>query len=271
MKTHKLYQELITAAGIKSDLKKNNAAIRFVMITTVLKVMILLFGVTAVLLLLIGDKLGTQALITFIVLALLYFFIRTRQEQKVVSLVVDKCDPLEAVSTMLSMMPFTGKKKNFALNAYNTASYLFYAGEFDRMQRVIAVMEKMEDKTTMVEVEIEILWCKLFFQKKDRDELQKHIKKLWELHEKYQSSMFEGICELTFKYPDFLLYEQEGSFQKAYDAYGAVKADSNIMEVRKNYAQYEMAVLMGNTELAESHRQAVLAKGGSTWYRGLLA
>ena|GEM_PF-4013568 len=267
MSTRKRYKALIEASGLKADLKNVSYAMRYVLITSVIIALAIVFLVTGILLFLVGDAMAFRAFITFLVLFVLYYVIKVRKDSRIATLAVDKCDTYGASVLLASILPYVGKKKDFFLNAYNLASYLFYSGKFDAMQNIIKLVDGMDDKTMMVDIENQILYCKYFFYKKDRDELQKHVKKLWDLSQNYNSPMFDGICKLCFKYPDVLLHEENGDYEKALEMYNEVQGDSNILKVRVAYHKAYVLKKLGRTSEFEEYKNYVLDNGGSTWYR----
>ncbi|MDO5573224.1 MAG: hypothetical protein Q4G60_04500 [bacterium] len=46
--------------------------------------------------------------------------------------------------------------------------------------------------------------------------------------------------------------------------------NNTLTRVKRNYYLYDTAMRMGDTELAEQHKQYILEKGGTLWYKKVL-
>lgn len=77
----------------------------------------------------------------------------------------------------------------------------------------------------------------------------------------------------VLQYPALVELYKQGNYPELYDAISnyITSKRSNITEVRRNYYLCKVALLMGNAQLAEKHRNFVMAFGGTTYYKAELA
>lgn len=211
-------------------------------------------------------------ILAMLIIFILYYLNKKRFFKKIYGIMLSQCDPHHMISYCGALMKHVRREKSWGIQFYNIGAAFYYAGRIEDAKKVVWLMDKYQ-KTNRDLFLRRLLSGRINFYEKNQEYLQRDCEALTYLSKKVrmdkQTKFFFNVTLSQFKLFDL---ELQGRYEELYAMYESSYSyhHSMLADVMKNYYMYQAAKNMGNSELAESHRQMVLKCGGTLWYKAAL-
>ncbi|MGI6216808.1 MAG: hypothetical protein ACOYIK_04250 [Coriobacteriales bacterium] len=180
----------------------------------------------------------------------------------------DHCDTIGAITNFAWMIKYFWRKEKYCLTClFNVGIAEIYSGRIDDAERVRWICDQRFQSPfgayTAASIGIEVDISRKDWASFHRD---------YDIFVQASSDIKQRNAyriNQVLQYPMLVRLYNDGNYGALYEGISkfSVFRKVNSLEVRRNYYQYRVALLMGNTELAQFHGSRVALYGGTTCYR----
>lgn len=211
--------------------------------------------------------------IAILLLLVIFIYARFLFNRTIFSILNKDCDPIRFLAyygTLLSYYNNNMKKEGtWELVFYNIAMGFYYADRMEEAETVLGLLKKYCPSSAGCFYN-EIIEAYLASVKGDMQEARDHYLQAGQIG-KYLRPTIMPKCfyeRLSF-YPEWIQMYQDGLYKELYNSVENTSVWDYVLisKVMQNYYLYRIAMLLGDKEQADAHKNFVLENGGRLWYR----